>query len=99
MGALIPAAWLRHTDRYTRAATPVTSAQVWKAWVRAARYWGMGRGVGALENEERDGPNPSPLCDDPLVPDGVRASSRQHPVQDRHADGSLGLLSSETAGS
>jgi hypothetical protein len=26
-----------HTDRYARAATPVTSAQVWKAWVRAAR--------------------------------------------------------------
>jgi hypothetical protein len=26
------------TDRYARAATPVTSAQVWKAWVRAARY-------------------------------------------------------------
>ena len=23
---------------YARAATPVTSAQVWKAWVRAARY-------------------------------------------------------------
>jgi putative transposase len=32
-----------HTDRYARAATPVTSAQVWKAWVRAARYWGAGR--------------------------------------------------------
>ena len=55
-------------------------------------------GVGALEDEERDGPNPSSLCDDPLAPDGVRASSRQHPVQDRHADGSLGLLSSEAAG-
>jgi hypothetical protein len=26
-----------HTDRYARAAVPVTSAQVWKAWVRAAR--------------------------------------------------------------
>ncbi len=24
-------------------ATPVTSAQVWKAWVRAARYWAAGR--------------------------------------------------------
>jgi hypothetical protein len=55
-------------------------------------------GIGALEDEERDGPNPSSLCDAPLAPDGVRASSRQHPVQDRHADGSLGLLSSEAAG-
>src|SRR5919199_4898836 len=33
----------RHTDSYARAATPVTSAQVWKAWVRAARYWVAGR--------------------------------------------------------
>src|SRR5919202_2693922 len=35
----------RHAGRagrivgYAKAATPVTSAQVWKAWVRAARYW------------------------------------------------------------
>src|SRR5215217_6358086 len=28
-----------HTKAYARTATPVTSAQVWKAWVRAARYW------------------------------------------------------------
>ena len=28
-----------HTNAYARAATPVTAAQVWKAWVRAARYW------------------------------------------------------------
>src|SRR3954465_3247282 len=28
---------------YARAATPVTAAQVWKAWVRAARYWTAGR--------------------------------------------------------
>ena len=32
-----------HTNAYARAATPVTSAQVWKAWVRAARYWTAGR--------------------------------------------------------
>jgi hypothetical protein len=51
MGALIPAAWLGHTDRYARAATPVTSAQVWKAWVRAARYWGGGKVI-AAEMEE-----------------------------------------------
>src|SRR3954466_2683346 len=37
------------TNAYARAATPVTAAQVWKAWVRAARYWrggGGGRGGG-----------------------------------------------------
>src|SRR3954466_4348799 len=28
-----------HTNAYARAATPVTAAQVWKARVRAARYW------------------------------------------------------------
>src|SRR3954454_20054565 len=32
-----------HTNAYARAATLVTSAQVWKAWVRAARYWAAGR--------------------------------------------------------
>src|SRR5215210_3809393 len=32
-----------HTNAYARAATPVTAAQVWKAWVRAARYWRAGR--------------------------------------------------------
>jgi hypothetical protein len=32
-----------HTKAYARAATPVTAAQVWKAWVRAARYWRAGR--------------------------------------------------------
>ena len=31
------------TDRYAKAATPVTAAQVWKARVRAARYWRAGR--------------------------------------------------------
>ncbi len=47
----------------------------------------------------RDDPSPEPLCDDWLTPDGFRASSRQHSVQNRHADGSLGLLGSEAAGS
>src|SRR3954466_1081466 len=28
-----------HTNAYARGATPVTAAQVWKARVRAARYW------------------------------------------------------------
>src|SRR5215213_8655856 len=35
--------------------------------------------------------SPGRLCNDPLATDGFRASGRQHPVQDRHADGSLGL--------
>src|SRR5208282_1014456 len=49
-----------------------------------------------LAHGGRDGPNPKPLCDDSLAADRVRASGRQHSVQDRHADGSLGLLGSET---
>jgi len=32
-----------HTNAYAQAAMPVTSAQVWKTWVRAARYWSAGR--------------------------------------------------------
>jgi len=43
-------------------------------------------------------PNPRLLCDDRLAADGVWASGRQHPVQHRHADGSLGLLGGEAAG-
>ena len=44
------------------------------------------------------GPKPNLLCDDRLATDGIGASDRQHPVQDRHADGSLGLLGSDAAG-
>ena len=44
-------------------------------------------------------PNPKLLCDDRLATDGIRASGRQHPIQHRHADGSLGLLSRKAAGS
>jgi len=43
-------------------------------------------------------PNPRLLCDDRLATDGIWASGRQHPVQHRHADGSLGLLGGEAAG-
>src|SRR4051812_39501689 len=39
------------TDGYARAATPVTAAQVWKAWVRAGSVLG-GREVIAAEVEE-----------------------------------------------
>jgi hypothetical protein len=44
-------------------------------------------------------PNPKLLCDDRLATDGIWASGRQHPVQHRDADGSLGLLASKAAGS
>ncbi len=43
-------------------------------------------------------PNPRLLCDDRLATDGIWASRCQHPVQHRHADGSLGLLGGEAAG-
>jgi len=46
----------------------------------------------------QDDPSPGPLCDDALATDGFRVSCQQHPVQDGHADGSLGLLGSEAAG-
>ena len=48
---------------------------------------------------DRDDPSPELLCDGPLKADRFRASSRQHPVQDRRSDGSLGLLGSEAVGS
>jgi len=44
-------------------------------------------------------PNPKLLRDDRLATDGIRAPGRQHPVQHRHADGSLSLLGREAAGS
>ena len=50
-----------------------------------------------LPHGGQDGPNPKPLCDVPVAADRVRASGRQHPVQHRHADGCLGLLSREAA--
>jgi len=43
--------------------------------------------------------HPKLLCDDRLATDGIRAPGRQHPVQHRHADGSLSLLGREAAGS
>ena len=43
-------------------------------------------------------PDPDLLFDDGLAADGGRASGRQHPVQHRHADGSLGLLGGEATG-
>jgi hypothetical protein len=44
-------------------------------------------------------PNPKLLRDDRLATDGIWASGRQHPVQHSHADGSLGRLASNVAGS
>jgi hypothetical protein len=46
----------------------------------------------------RDDPNSKLQCDDRLATDGIRASGRQHSVQDRHANRSLTLLGSEAAG-
>jgi len=42
---------------------------------------------------------PKLLRDDRLATDRIRAPGRQHPVQHRHADGSLSLLGREAAGS
>jgi len=44
-------------------------------------------------------PSPKLLRDDRLATDGIRASGGQHPVQHRHADGSLSPLGREAAGS
>jgi len=43
--------------------------------------------------------NPKLLRDDRLAMDAIRAPGRQHPVQHRHADGSLSLLSREATSS
>ena len=43
--------------------------------------------------------SPKLLRDDRLATDGIQAPGRQHPVQHRHADGSLSLLGREAAGS
>ena len=45
----------------------------------------------------RGDPSPGPLFDDALATNGVRASGRKRPIQDRDADGCLSLLSGETA--
>jgi hypothetical protein len=42
--------------------------------------------------------SPGPLCNDLLATDGFRASGRRHPVQNRHTNSGLSLLSSEAAG-
>jgi hypothetical protein len=44
-------------------------------------------------------PNLKLLCDDRRAADGIRGSGRPHPIQHRHADGSLDLLSRKAAGS
>jgi len=64
-----------------------------------AKIMGMSEALVHSVDGGRDDPIPGPLCDDPLATDGFRASCQQHPVQDGHADGSLGLLGSEAAGS
>jgi hypothetical protein len=44
----------------------------------------------------RVGPKSKLLCDEWLATEGIRASTRQHPVQHRYAAGSLSLLDRET---
>jgi len=60
---------------------------------RALRRWCTRQTQGEMA------PNPKLLRDDRLATDGSRASGRQHPVQHRHANGSLSLLGREAAGS
>src|SRR5271157_3375174 len=42
-------------------------------------------------------PAREPLCDDALATNGDRASCLKHPIQNRDADGCLGLLGGEAA--
>jgi hypothetical protein len=61
---------------------------------------GTGHTVAALVQFQTEGeitPNPKRLCDDRRATDRIRASGRQNPIQHRHADGSLGLLSRKAA--
>jgi hypothetical protein len=64
-----------------------------------ALLWGIGRALVHFQTEGELTPSPRLLCDDRLTTDGVRASGHQHPIQHRHADGSLSLLSRKAAGS
>ena len=50
-----------------------------------------------IPDRTRGDPSPGPLFDDALATNGVRASGRKRPIQDRDADGCLSLLSGETA--
>ena len=50
-----------------------------------------------LPDGGRDAPSPSPSRDCAWATDGSRASGRQHPVQDRHANRTFILLGSEAA--
>ena len=59
----------------------------------------VGEALVHFQTEGEITPNPKLLCDDRVATDGIRASGRQHPIQHRHADGSLGLLSGKAAGS
>jgi hypothetical protein len=45
-----------------------------------------------MQDGARNDPYPDLLCGDAHATDGVRASGRQHLVQNHHADGCLGLL-------
>ena len=48
-----------------------------------------------MQDWARNEPHPDLLRDDARATDGVRASGRPHPIQDRYADGCLSLLLGE----
>jgi hypothetical protein len=74
-----------HTSESAR---PVRSG----TWIRpASGRTSLLRSVGALAGRVPDYPGPGRSFDDAPAAVGIRASGRQHPVQDRHADRSLGL--------
>ena len=54
-------------------------------------------GVGADPGRIARCPPPEPLCDNLQEPNGIRAIGSKHPIQDRDADGRLGLPGGEAA--
>jgi hypothetical protein len=76
---------------------PATARRVDGGW-RVTGQVAFGRALVHSLDRIRNDFSLGPLCDHPLATDGFRASSRQHPVQNRHTNSSLSLLSSEAAG-
>jgi hypothetical protein len=71
-----------------------------RSWLLTTQFWHAmpwGRPPQHSTDQGQDGPEPNLLCDDRLATDGIRASGRQHPVQNRHANGSLSLLGRKAA--
>jgi hypothetical protein len=77
---------------------PYTPAELFRTALAAINKQ-LGSALVHFQTEGEIPPNSKLLCGDRLATDGIRASGRQHPIQRRHADGSLGLLSRKAAGS